>query len=296
MSNSLGNNAINFIAYHLTKFRDSYFKGYDILAYMGGIDDSSIDYWKNVIQTNGLTAKSRSISKLVILLSTNGGSASAVEKMVEISRYFYNEVEFVILDRAMSAGTIWVMSGDNIHMNYSSSLGPIDPQVPDPSGRYVPALGYLDKINEIIEKSQNGDVTQAELMLLQSNSLGMIRLFEQARDLSIALLKKWLVLYKFKDWNKHSDGQYVTQKEKEERALEIANQLSDNNLWHSHGRFIGINTLKNILKLKIEDFSENTTMCNDCDAIRNSMREFITMYSNPILIIHGYNHQGDEDD
>ena len=62
--------------------------------------------------------------------------------MVEITRYFYNEVYFVILDQAMSAGTIWAMSGDKIYMNYASSLGPIDPQVATPEGRWVPALGF----------------------------------------------------------------------------------------------------------------------------------------------------------
>lgn len=33
-----------------------------------------------------------------------------------------------------------------------SVLGPIDPQVKNKEGNFVPALGYLDKVNELIEK------------------------------------------------------------------------------------------------------------------------------------------------
>jgi hypothetical protein len=53
------------------------------------------------------------------------------------------------------------------------------------------------------------------------------RRHEQARDLTIALLKEWLVKYKFKNWKKHRTnpskiGQPVTAAEKEQRATEIA--------------------------------------------------------------------------
>jgi len=54
----------------------------------------------------------------------------------------------------MSAGTIFCMAADRIYMDYSSALGPIDPQVPDRENRVlVPALGYLDKVEELIKKS-----------------------------------------------------------------------------------------------------------------------------------------------
>lgn len=286
--NYLADNAMFYIQYNVSMFQKKFFEKSDIIAYMGQIDDRSIEWWKKQIEVNGSTAKGREIKSIVILLSTNGGSANAVEKMVEITRSFYEEVHFVILDQAMSAGTIWAMSGNKIYMHYASSLGPIDPQVPDPSGRYIPALGYLDKINEIIEKSRNNSVTQAELMMLQSNSLGVIRSFEQARDLSVELLKSWLVKYKFKDWKNHSStGDPVSTQEKEKRAEEIAGMLSDNKVWHSHGRFIGIRTLQDVVKLKIEDFSDNKEKCDRCDLIAGSMREFMSMFSQPILIIKG---------
>jgi len=146
-------------------------------------------------------------------------------------------------------------------MDYSSALGPIDPQVYNGTN-WVPALGYPDKVEELIDKSAKGTLTQAELVMLTQQDLAMLRRHEQARDLTIALLKEWLVKYKFKNWDKHRTnplkiGQPVIASEKEERATEIARDLGNNKIWHSHGRSIGIYALTNILKLEIEDYSND---------------------------------------
>lgn len=210
-------------------------------------------------------------NKLTVFLNTPGGSAETVEKMVTIIRHHYSEVNFVIPDAAYSAGTIFCMSGDKIFMDYSSSLGPIDPQVHN--GKiWVPALGYLDKVNELINKSNDGTISPAEMLLLRDQDLAMLRSYEQARDLTTALLKKWLVEYKFKDWKFHETnpslkGQAITLVDKEARAKKIAEDLSNNTLWHSHGRSIGIKELRNILKLKIEDYSSD-------DALKKLIRDY----------------------
>lgn len=197
--------------------------------------------------------------KLSIILNTYGGSAETVEKMVVITRHHYEEVDFIVPDYAMSAGTIFCMSGDKIWMDYSSSLGPIDPQVHNGTN-WVPALGYLDKVEELIAKSLKNELSNAEFLMLKDQDLAMLKSYEQARDLTVSLLKAWLVKYKFKNWNEHQSnkellGQIVTLQEKKDRAEEIAKQLGDNKLWHSHGRNIGINELENILHLRIKDYS-----------------------------------------
>ena len=199
--------------------------------------------------------------KIYIVLTTSGGSATVVERFVNILRHNYSEVNFIVPDYAYSAGTIFCMSGDNILMDYSSVLGPIDPQIQNKEGRMVAALGYLDKVNQLIEKAQNNTLSQAEFIILKDFDLAELRGYEQAKDLTIALLEKWLVKYKFKNWSKHrSDpkkvGQKVTDDEKIERAKEIADQLSNNNKWKSHGRPINIEALKE-LRLEIDDYSAN---------------------------------------
>jgi ClpP class serine protease len=103
--------------------------------------------------------------RIAIVLDTPGGSAEVVERMVDTIRSFYDEVAFIIPDRAMSAGTIFAMSGDSIYMDYFSRLGPIDPQV-FKDDRFVPALSYLIQYYRLLEKDRKGELTNAEFALL----------------------------------------------------------------------------------------------------------------------------------
>ena len=237
---------------------EEYFEG-DCIFYYGLIFPSVEKRFREFIEL--LQDDGDKSERLIVFLNTSGGSTETVEKMVEIVRYHYSEVYFVVPDEAVSAGTILCMSGDKIFMDYSSSLGPIDPQVFNGKD-WVPALGYLDQVERMIEKSANQELTEAEFIILQNQDLAMLSQFEQAKNLTITLVKKWLVEFKFKDWSKHrtdpnKKGKKVTQEEKEERAEEIANILSNNKIWHSHGRQISASTLKNILKLEIDDYSDN---------------------------------------
>lgn len=229
----------------------------DVIFYYGPIGDSLEKPFRDFIED--LKADQIQHNTLCIILNTPGGSAETVEKLVKITRHHYQEVYFIVPDSAYSAGTIFCMSGDKIFMDYSSSLGPIDPQVFN-GKNWVPALGYLDKVEELIGKSASGTLTQAELIMLREQDLAMLRRHEQARDLTIALLKEWLVKYKFKNWNLHKDGKIVTPQQKSQKATEIARDLGDNKLWHSHGRSIGIEALTLILKLKIEDYSSDLAL------------------------------------
>lgn len=59
---------------------------------------------------------------MTIILTTTGGSVEATEDFVEILRHHYDVVDFIIPNYAMSAGTIFAMSGDEIYMDYASVL------------------------------------------------------------------------------------------------------------------------------------------------------------------------------
>ncbi len=231
----------------------------DVIFYYGEIHPSIEKYFRDFIEQLHKDKEFQRFRQNVFL-NTPGGSAETVEKMVSILRFHYREIYFVVPDYAMSAGTIFCMSGDKIFMDYSSSLGPIDPQVYN-GKNWVPALGYLDKVEDLLAKSANNELTEAEFLILQNVDLAELRSYEMARDLTIALLKDWLVKYKFKNWVTHnSTGKEVTQSTKEKRAEEIANNLSNNSIWHSHGRSIGIDKLTSTLRLKIDDYSENETL------------------------------------
>ena len=250
----------------------------DVLAYYGNILDNIESNFLRIVED--IAGKNNTI---YIVLNTTGGSATAVERFVKILRFHYEKVNFIVPNYAYSAGTIFCMSGDKIFMDYSSVLGPIDPQVRNKDGNWVAALGYLDKVNEFIEKSRKGTLTQAEFLMLKDLDLAELRGYEQAKNLTIDLLKKWLVRYKFKDWTHHKNTQPVSIEEKIERATVIADKLSDSNMWKSHGRPIDIGTLTNELRLKIDDYSKDKEL-------RPLIREYDELYrSNHIEYISEYN-------
>jgi hypothetical protein len=253
----------------------------DFLVYYGPFEGGE-NHFLSVVEDLAKDANKK--DKLYVILTTGGGSVIVVERFVNIIRKHYVEVNFIVPDYAYSAGTIFCMSGDSIYMDYFSVLGPIDPQVQNKDGKWVAALGYLDKINELITKAQNDELTQAEFIILKDFDLAELKEYEQAKNLTIALLEKWLVKYKFKNWDKHRTnpalvGQDVTEDEKIIRAKDIADKLSDNNLWKSHGRPINIETLKE-LGLEIDDYSDNATM-------RELIRSYYELLSD-FVIKRGY--------
>ena len=194
---------------------------------------------------------------LFVILNTPGGVVEIVERIVRVLRQHYEEVKFIVPDRAMSAGTVLAMSGDEIMMDYHSCLGPIDPQLVR-DDRLVPALSYLAQYENLIAKSMQGELSTAELVLLEKLDLAELHQFELARDLSVDLLKRWLTSYKFKDWNTtETSGTRVTTEMKEHRATEIARQLNDQKRWLTHSRGIDMKTLRDELRLKIDDFGAN---------------------------------------
>lgn len=252
----------------------------DVIHYYGPIFPSVQKPFRDFIEK--LKADGTSRDRLIVFLSTPGGSAETVEKLVEIIRFHYKEVYFVVPDEAMSAGTIFCMSGDKIYMDYTSSLGPIDPQIHNGKD-WVPALGYLDQVERMIQRSAAGNITDAELLIFQNQDLAMLSRYEQAKNLTVTLLKKWLVEYKFKDWTTHETsptllGQPVSQDQKVQRAEEIATLLSDNKLWHSHGRMIGVSTIQTVLRLKVEDYSKNADLRGKVLGYNDLLMDYITRH------------------
>lgn len=215
-----------------------------------GVDDAV----RNVIENMRQQSKDR--KKLVVVLTTFGGYTEVIQRVVDTFRHHYEIVDFVVPNYAFSAGTVLVMSGDAIHMNYYSRLGPIDPQVETAKGRMASAIGYLVQWERLVEKAQNGQLTTAEAQLMIDGfDQAELYLFEQARELSVTLLKEWLAKYKFKNWHvTETRKQKVTTGMREQRAEEIARELNNPAKWHSHGYGISMEVLRRELNLLIDDF------------------------------------------
>lgn len=259
--------------------------GGDIVFYHGIIHPAYHRLFRDFVEK--VKSKSnRKDSAVAVFLRTAGGSPEIAEMMVSVLRKHYKFVYFVVPDFAMSAGTVLCMSADKIYMDYSSSLGPIDPQVPSlDTGEYVPALGYLDKVSELTNK---GNLAPADVVLLRGIDLAKLALYEQARDLSIDLLKEWLVKYKFKNWRKHrtdetKKGKLVTDSEKKDRAEEIAKALGNHKMWRSHGRRLDIEKLKG-LRIEIDDYSNNHQLQNVIREYNDPLTGYIDRMQMPFFL------------
>ncbi|MDD9858854.1 MAG: hypothetical protein OXU40_00165 [Nitrospira sp.] len=223
--------------------------------------------------------------KLAIILQTPGGVVEIVERMVDVIRNSYEEVIAIVPDRAMSAGTVLALSADRIMMDYFSRLGPIDPQI-EKDEKLVPALAYLKQYEKLNQKAADGSLTTAEYAMLEQLDLGELYKFEQARELSVELLIKWLSQYKFKNWKKtETSNKRVTERTKKTRAKKIARILNDPERWHSHGRGIGIETLRTELKLQIEDYSENQPLAEAIRDYFNLLMDYLHR-QNRVYFVH----------
>lgn len=191
-----------------------------------------------------------------ILLETPGGLAEVAIEVVNLLRPRFRFVGFVVPHVAMSAGTMLAMSGNEILMDFRSSLGPIDPQFAGVDGKPIPAQAIVKGVETIREQvdKEGGRLHPVFAPILRNVDPGKYQFAINASQLSIELVQDWLARYKFHDWTTHnSSGRPVTGKDREERAGEIASVLCKNDKWLSHGRPIKIDDLRD-MKLQITDF------------------------------------------
>jgi membrane-bound ClpP family serine protease len=228
----------------------------DVLTFIGPIIDGADDLIRDEVE-----AIDPKRECLYAILETSGGYIEVAQRIADTLHHHYQCVDFVVPNACMSAGTVLAMSGNDIHMDYYSVLGPIDPQVQRAGdGALIPALGYLAKYEQLIQKAQSPDgLTMAEITyLVQRFDPAELYSYEQARELSISLLKEWLVKYKFRNWTVTSTrGIPVTDDMKNNRAAEIAKALADTERWHSHNRGISRAVLDRDVNLQIEDLEKS---------------------------------------
>lgn len=263
-------------------------KSADAITYVGGIiygADDSIKYAVEDLDPKRDT--------LLVILETNGGYIEVAERIANTFRHHYSAVEFLVPNFAMSAGTVLVMSGDAIHMDYSSILGPIDPQVKRPGAeQFVPALGYLEQYKRLVEKSANGTLTTAELAyMVQNFDAAELYRYEQERELSIALLEQWLVQYKFKNWKKTATRKIaVTPAMRKLRAKQIAKGLNQTGRWHSHSRGITMEVLRRELKVQIDDFGSDPTFARRIREYYRLFKDYQIRRSHYYHGLHAHGH------
>lgn len=193
--------------------------------------------------------------KIDFYIETPGGSGEAAEEIAKFLRKKFEEVNFVIAGESKSAGTILALSGDNIFMADTGSLGPIDAQVK--IGRsVVSAHDYKEWVDlKRNEAAKNGNLNPFDAVMIAQISpgelFGVINSLEFAKD----LVKVWLEKYKFKNWiETRTNKKPVTPEMRKQRAHEVAEMFCNHTAWRTHGRSLKIDDLKDVLLIeRIDD-------------------------------------------
>lgn len=218
--------------------------------------NNSIDGTDDLPFTEMVNSVPAGIDEVDVILVTPGGNGSQVANFVQTLRGKFATVNFIIIDKAMSAGTIFIMSGDEIVMSKESKFGPIDPQIPS-QGRYVPAQSILLTLESIKKRGEDkikngGQPDWTDIQLLRQMNPYEIGSAIGSSNFSIELVKRYLRDYKFRNWITHQgSGNPVTPQERESRATTIANNLCNHALWKSHSYAISRDEAWNVCQLLI---------------------------------------------
>jgi len=129
-----------------------------------------------------------------VLIHSPGGSPEATERIVGLLRTTFKKVYFLVPHSAYSAATMLALSGNEIVLHPSATLGPIDPQV-----NGVPARSTQRGFNKVrdILREQGPEAIPAYAPLIEKLTLELLEICEDSLSLSKELAREWLTNYMF---------------------------------------------------------------------------------------------------
>lgn len=205
-------------------------------------------------------------------IETPGGFGEAAEEIARCLRERFSVVNFVVSGEAKSAGTILVLSGDDILMTQTGSLGPIDAQMQIGRTR-ISAFDYLEWVNEKRDEAEkNGALNSFDATMIAQISPGELKLVYHSLEFAKDRVTEWLPRYKFKNWTQTEERKLpVDTKMKEARAKQIAGVLSNHAMWRTHGRSLKIGDLDRI-GLKVTRVDDDATLSDIVYRIQTVIR------------------------
>jgi len=209
-----------------------------------------------------LLVNKKGLQNVDIYIETPGGSGETAEEIVRFLRNNFDTISFIVTGEAKSAGTIIVLSGDEILMTETGSLGPIDAQMR--IGRSViSAYDYIEWVEEKRKEAEKqGRLNPFDATMVAQITPGELGSVFHSLKFAEDLVVEWLVNYKFKKWNVTETRKIpVTNDIKRKRAEEIAKELINHSKWRLHGRSIKIYDLEKI-GLKITRVENNPILAN----------------------------------
>lgn len=117
---------------------------------------------------------------LHVMLATPGGDGETAIRLVRQAQSRCSTLTAIVPDQAKSAGTLFVLGADHIHMGPTSDLGPVDPQFLLADGSLGAARAIIAAVEDAETRIQNNPHTYPlHAALLADVSALMV---QQARD------------------------------------------------------------------------------------------------------------------
>lgn len=161
--------------------------------------------------------------QLDLILHTPGGVAEATASLVHYLRGRYDDIRVFVPIAAMSAGTMWALSGNRLVMGSHSQLGPIDPQMLS-GNRFVPARAIVEQFDKAKEEiAREPQSLQAWFPILQQYGPALLSECADAEALSKRLVGQWL-----------RDYMFAGRDDAETRAHSAADYFADYDTHRSH--------------------------------------------------------------
>jgi Serine dehydrogenase proteinase len=187
---------------------------------LSGINDEDMNGF--MMAVHGLN-KSKGLD---LILHTPGGSIASTESIVNYLHLLFNkDIRVIVLQIAMSAGTMIACSSREIVLGKQSSLGPIDPQFRD-----LAAQGVLNEFQKALEEIKaDPDAVQVWRWIIQQYHPTFLGQCKQA----VEWTKKFV-------GDQLRDVMFEGDSDAESKAQHIVNGLSDADEHKSHDRHIPI--------------------------------------------------------
>lgn len=189
--------------------RDVYLVCHNAQSSNAQIDGTMINVFRQMIRF------SKRRENAAIVIQTPGGSLNETFYICEFFREYYEGVDTYIVGDCYSGGTVIALSSDNIYMNRSACLGPIDIQlsVPNDQNPWTPDLYGM--VNALTKALKDGEATP-----------DVLKAFAKRED----ILAKY---FKMKYTYKELIGAYVKQHCVDENSWEnVWNYMAELNLSH----------------------------------------------------------------
>jgi hypothetical protein len=226
----------------------------DLIFFSCDIDKVSETVMNEVVNDLHLKSELKN-GKLTVMLTTNGGQYESVISMVQNMRRVYSHVSFIVPKCATSAGTLFCLSGSEIYLNKTSSLGPIDLQITFPNkGPQQSLITLKEMIREYEEKHKNNPEDLATRDVLR-NMLSNYIIADNKRHQEVirTVAMNYLKMYKFETFEKLDE-------QKQKKILAIPSSLIDKELLEANEIYFHDNKIflekANVLGLGVKDYSE----------------------------------------